>query len=202
MKVSVLVIMVVAAVFCTVSVASASDGGAWSFSTNANPASSDVINSGFGAMIATVNVDADTGTGWHDTITEYGSAQGWWDIGIGSIVLGKPTPVSSTQSGSIWVEVVYWSDITQAPVVTISSDAAFISKDTALVEAGPVQGGWYKDTWKWSGSLDQLAVTVTGDQFFGSQIDRINVVPEPSALAALCTGVMGLVGLISRRRRA
>lgn len=103
----------------------------------------------------------------------------------------------------LWLKVYYWNDISQAPTVHASPGATLLSKTTELVEAGPVMGGWYKDTWKWQfdPKPDTCVFTIVGDQDWGSQIDVVQVVPEPGSLLILCTGAAGLAGAVLRRRR-
>ena len=206
MKLTVLVAAILTALLCATAVATANNSADFTFSTNANPASPQTFENLWGLPAATITVDPDSGTGWYDTLPAvYGSAQGWWDIGKGTIVVTIPDrpdapPESSTD---LWVSVTYWKDISEAPVVTASPGATFLDKKTYLVEAGPIMGGWYKDVWQWRFSpLPGLeTITVTGDVEWGSQIDRIFIVPEPSSLMALCCGLAGLAGLVTRRRR-
>ena len=197
--------VIVLAILCCATMAAAREA-TWSFATAFNPASPDAYYNQWGAPAAVINVDAEIGTGWYDTLPEvYGTEQGWWDVGYGSIVLtipgmAEPNPEPET----VWVEVTYWSDFNQAPAVSFASQGAtFAGKVTTLVEAGPVFGGWYKDRWTWTlaPSLAPQTITVAGDPVWGSQITRIAVVPEPSALLALCTGIAGLAGVAARRRR-
>jgi len=203
MKATVLIVAAIAAILFTTTLAGASSA-MWTFATSDNPASATGVVNPWGAPTAAINVDADSGTGWYDTVPEYGSAQGWWDIGFGSIVLTLPgaTELTSQVAGILALDVIYWNDLSQAPTVTIESGATLLSKDTVLVEAGPVMGGWYKDSYLWEVALRNApqTITITGDQLSGSQIDQINVTPEPSGIIALCTGIFGLVGLTRRRR--
>jgi len=197
---------IMAVLALTVSVAQAANA-TWNFSTWANPASPEVYQNFYGVPSAVINVDPLWGTGWYDTMPAvYGSAQGWWDIATGSIVLSIPDMDNAPPESwkELVVKITYWDDISKAPTIQASPQFTVLGKTTVLAEAGPVGGGWYTDTWVLNvAPIPSMAViTILGDADWGSQIDRINVIPEPSGVLALFSGMAGLTGLILRRRRA
>lgn len=204
MKVGV-VIAVLIAVICMASMASANTS--WAFALSANPAVPEVTDNPYGVPSAAINVDPATGTGWYNTLPEiYGTAQGWWDIGTGSIVLTVPDRVDYTPNSffDVWLEVTYWSEPSGAPTVTTASPFdTLVGKTTTLVEAGPIMGGWYKDVYQWSlatGGSNPKIITIAGDQASGSQIDTVSIVPEPSSMLAAGSLLAGMFGFVRRRR--
>jgi hypothetical protein len=180
----------------------------WTFATNANPATATIDQNGYGDPVATIDGQPAGETGWRNTLPGvYGSKQGWWDIGTGSIVLDIPNS-GLTGPGTykeIWVQLTYWRDISQAPVVGMNLPGVVKTYDNdpdQLVLAGPVGGGWYYDLTKWRVEPNPLEerIVITGAELWGSQIDQIVVdticVPEPASLAGLAC----LVAVLLRRR--
>jgi len=209
-----LLIALAAAIIATTSVAVCADttSQTWGFVTNSNPAAPEVVSNAFGTPSATINFEEPFGTGWYDTMPElYGSEQGWWDIGPGSVLLSIPnSPTGGADlPKDVQIEVKYWSDLSSVPSVSVDGNA-LTSELSTLVEEGPLGGGWYVDRWSMhlTKNPDQTTVEILGDAAWGSQIGEVAVttsyaaVPEPGALLSLCTGVCGLMGFISRRRRA
>lgn len=204
MKASILIAVIVAAIICSASMAVAD--AVWTFDTNALTPAPSIADTTFGIPSATINVD-ENGTGWYDSMSEiYGSAQGWWDIGTGSIVVTMPEDPNAAPESTkdFWVQVTYWTEPSQAPSLVASPGATLVGKTTQLVEAGPIMGGWYMDTWQvhFAPVSSSLTFTITADPLNATQIEKVAVVPEPSSLLALASGIMGLASLASRRRRA
>ena len=153
----------------------------WRFDTNANPSGPESVDNAFGTPSAAVDYEPPFGTGWKNTLPAvYGSAQGWWDIARGSIVLSiiDSPNIAAHVWKDIQVQVTYWQDINMAPSVGVTPSGSLVSKTTRLVESGPVGGAWYADTWLFH--VDPAAgsgetVTVAGHPNMGSQIDKIVV---------------------------
>jgi len=198
-----ILIAVMAAVVCAASVAVADDPYAppwrgttgstfqeWRFSTNSNPAAPETWSNPFGVPSAAINwAPPFGGTGWYNIMPGvYGTAQGWWDIAIGSIVLSiiNHPNLGVNTSKDIQVQVIYWDDISAAPGVLVTPAATpprswFVSKTTTLVEHvvvnGHVMGDWNRDLWilHVDPNLNSETITVWGDPSMGSQIDKIVV---------------------------
>lgn len=152
----------------------------WAFTTNINPSSPESYSNPFAAPSAAIDYSPPWGSGWYDTLPAvYGSAQGWWDIAMGSIVLSvvnhPDIPVDTWKD--IMVRVVYWKDINQAPNVVISPSASLLGKTSTLVLSGPVGGGWYADLWTFhvDPNRNSETITVAGHPSMGSQIDSLAV---------------------------
>ncbi len=184
---------------------------AWSFSTAADPAAPDIWNNPFGTPSADITVSS-MGSGWWDSEPlVYGSKYGWWDIGEGEIELYIPNSpyVDPGSYKLIQVQVTYWLDINQAPIISVSPYAEQQgATETAEIEKGPVGGAWYLDRsiWRLSPNPENETIFLTGPTGTGSMIDQIVVdticiVPEPSSVG--CAVVLGLGALwYVRRRRA
>jgi len=169
-----------------------------------NPGAPNILNNPFGTPSATIDPDPVNGTGWWDTLPGvYGSKQGWWDIANGSIELGIPNQPNNPPGSYklIQLQVTYWNDINQAPIVSVSPFAVQQGVTVStLVESGPVGGAWYSDLYLWRLEPNPFSetITLTGPAFTGSQIDQIVVdticiVPEPaSAVSALLLGALAV----------
>jgi len=177
----------------------------WRFDTDANPANPEVVNNPYGNATANITVGYG-GTGWQYQLEGLGSKTGYWDIGGdgGSIVLNianRPQPLPFKE---IWVQVTYFSDISQAPVVDIPG-ATMIGGQTVTVEQVPTGGSWLLDqsVWRMYPNPQREDIFIISDATWGSVVDQIVVdticVPEPATLATLVLGGSGL--LIRRRRR-
>lgn len=210
MRVSVLIAAIVVAVcIASMAVADVTTFQEWSFTTDTNPASPESVVNTYGDPGAVINLDESFATGWWDSDPDlYGSAQGWWDIGLGSIVLDIPN-AGPDSSMDVELSIKYWADLSQSPGVGFSSSGSTVDMTTELVEDGPLGGGWYRDIWKLhiGPASDSGVITISADQDWGSMIDEVSVsttsaasaVPEPGSLMALCAAVAGLV---VRRRSA
>jgi hypothetical protein len=216
MKVSVLFV-IVALLACGASGALgatvAATSQTWGFATEAGSGAPDTANNPFGSPAALISVDQN-GTGYYDTMPDvYGSAQGWWDIGTGSIVLTIPNrPNAGVDTyKDISVMVKYWKDISDAPDVQVSPSAMSFGVTSQWLEDGPMGGAWWADTWAFhiEPNPDSETITIQASTW-GSQVDEIKVeticalkpVPEPGSLMALCSGILGLAGYAIRRKRA
>jgi len=216
MKVSVLFV-VIALFACTVSGAVAAvfavdTSQTWMFDTEMGSSTPNPVDNPFGSPTAFIDVD-ENGTGYYDTMPEvYGSAQGWWDIGTGSITLTIPNRpnagLDTYKEITVWIK--YWDDINGAPEVLVAPTPKSFGVTTEWLEDGPMGGSWMADTWTFriEPNPDFETITILGN-FMGSQIDEIYVtticaplVPEPSSILALCSGLLGAAGFVVRRKRA
>lgn len=152
----------------------------WAFTTNSNPSSPDWCSNPFAAPRAAIDYHPPWGSGWYNTLPAvYGSAQGWWDIAMGSValsVVNRPDiPVDVWKD--ITVRVVYWKDINLAPNVVIAPSATLLGKTSTLVLSGPVGGGWYADLWNFhiDPNRSSESITIAGHPSMGSQIDSVAV---------------------------
>jgi hypothetical protein len=181
----------------------------WNFSTNANPASPDVINNPYGTASAGIIVGM-FGSGWADDLS-LGTKRGLWDIGgsDGSITLDIDNRPLALDYKEIWVQVVYYGapGMMDAPVVTIDG-AQFISGETSLLEADAVisGAGWYVGASKWliepNPSHEQVVLTGPAANV-GTAVDQIVIdtycnVPEPATIGML---LLGGAAILRRSRR-
>jgi hypothetical protein len=178
----------------------------WSFSTNANPALPDVINNPYGTASADITL-GDYSSGWLGDVG-LGTRTGMWDLGgaNGGIVLNidnRPQPLDYKE---IWVQVVYYKSITDAPSVSVVG-AEFISAQTSLIEADPVMGGssgWYANSSIWRIVPNPSHEVITLSSYvMGSVVDQIVVdtyctVPEPATIGML---LIGGLAMLRRNRR-
>jgi len=176
----------------------------WTFSTDDTSCSPDT-NVNAATASATVQV-GDFGSGWTDSLPAvYGSAQGFWDLGLGGISMDMPCTLDAQQYAEVIVGVVYWDDISAMPSLLANGKAPDQVAPPLLVEPGPTGGGWYLTVSSWviDPSPDTLDIQLTANQDWGSVIDQIdvtvNIVPEPATIALLAMG--GIALAIRRRRR-
>jgi hypothetical protein len=141
----------------------------------------------------------------------FGTKQGFWDIGNGSITLTLPNlPNNNVSYETIQIQITYWRDISQAPSYGYSSSpfaTQIGSTSTTLVQdpAGP--GAWYSDLTLWhvTPNPNMDTITILGDLNFGSVIDQIVIdtlaVPEPSTASLMALALGGAVLWSLRRRK-
>jgi len=150
----------------------------WSFNADANPASPESINNPYGQPVADIAV-GQFGSGWLQQLPGMGTQTGYWDIGgTGGrivIVLGPlPRPLAYHQ---VWVQVTYFTDITQPPIVNVDSASVF-GGQTVLVEHVPSGGDWYLEQSLWHIEPPQRhgePVVLTSEPMWGALVDQIVV---------------------------
>jgi len=173
----------------------------WSFDDNDNPALPEFMSNPYGGASAAITV-GDMGEGWFESIPGLGTQTGLWSLGCGgAIVLEIDNRDEPLPYKEIWLQVTYYLDISQPPIVDVPG-AAFLEGETVLVEDAGI-GGWYLDLSKWriepNPSHEEIILTSNPD--YGAVIDQIVVhticIPEPVSLAFLAVG--SLVFLRKRR---
>jgi len=170
---------------------------AWDFATD-TLTTSPAMEINAATASATVVV-GDFGSGWMDSIPEvYGSRQGFWDVGLGTIEVQMPNSPDPSKYADVWVQVTYWEDISAMPAVSVAGGNLVETLAPILVEAGPAGGAWYTTITHWEiiPSPGEFSVSIPADQQWGSVIDEVvvdvAVVPEPATVALLALGALGL----------
>jgi len=117
-------------------------------------------------------------SGYYDTHPAFGEAQGYWDLGSGgTITLTIPPNPVPYQAEEVWVEVVYYDDITQRPMVDVPGGTpAAAPEPPLLVMPTPPFGAWYAavSTFTVEPGTALDTVVVTADSM-GSVIDSVAV---------------------------
>ena len=171
----------------------------WDFTGNSTTPSPELLTNPYGTPTLSVDYNPPFGSGWYNTLTGYGTRQGFWDIANGSMSLdisSVPVPAFFLQ---IQLQVTYWKDISQAPTFNLFPSGVQIGPTiTTLVEDPAGLGAWYSDLIVWEvtpGPGDEF-ITLLGNASFGSVIEQVIVdtkpVPEPATLglAVLCSGFL------------
>jgi hypothetical protein len=177
----------------------------WQFGTDDDPDAPDDVMNPYGSAVADIEVGV-FASGWYDSIPPvYGSRQGFWDIAEGIITLTIPNRDQALPYKEIWVQVVYWQDISAIPEISIPGAEPWGDLfDPVLVEEGPSTGAWYMalSHWRMTPNPDSETIVVIGDPDWGSIVDEIIVdtycVPEPATITLL---VLGSIGAAILRKR-
>ena len=146
-----------------------------------------------------------TGLVGRDNSTGEGSVSGYWKIHINNFPPQNPVKF-------IWYEVEYyrWGDVSSTPSFNVPqgftaekievecrqeqlSDGSFRANDKWEIRPNPI---YEEFVWNF---LVSPGSGILVDKFY---ISTACVVPEPSSLVALGAGLMGLGGLMMRKRRA
>ena len=144
----------------------------WRFGTDANPATLDVVSNPYGTPVATPSPDEVTSSGWWDTFPVFGTRQGFWDLGGGGTITVDLPAIQYTE---IWVEVLYFRDLSVKPVVTVPGGEAIGSESETVETVSP--GVWLNERTKWRIPAGTAAgrIVVTADAAWGSVVDRVAV---------------------------
>jgi hypothetical protein len=177
----------------------------WNFATNATPIIADVLSNPYGIASAAITT-GDYSSGW---LGDVGLGRtGLWDLGTanGNIVLNIDNRPLALDYKEIWVQVVYYKSITDAPTVTVVG-GDFVSSQTSFLEVDPIMGGtsgWYSQASIWRIVPNPShEVIMIGSNTMGTVVDQIIVdtyctVPEPATIGML---LIGGVAMLRRNRR-
>jgi len=173
----------------------------WTFDDDDNPAPPENIRNEYGEAAALITV-GDLGEGWLHSLPGLGTQTGLWDLGSGgTIVLEIDNRDEPLPYKEIWLQVTYYMDISQPPIVDVPG-ATFLGGETVIVEESGI-GGWYLDLSKWrmEPNPSHETIILTADPSWGAVIDQIVVnticIPEPVSLGLLAFGSL----LFLRKRR-
>lgn len=184
----------------------------WTFDTSSSKPSPMIVSNSYGTPSATINVGA-TG-GWIKSNTEYGARTGYWSLGPSAVVtLTIPNQIAANKTEDVWVQLVwaYVPDIqgrTGRPeTISVDGVSTFTTESTAL--ESNAKSSWFNSVYKFH--FDPTAgtrqtITIKADNVCGYLLDQAlvdtrvsNAAPEPSSIAVLFIGGIGL--FISRRKR-
>lgn len=162
----------------------------WRFNTSANPAAPENVSNIYGSCGAVMNVGP-FGEGWVSQLPGFGNQSGFWDLGsagtIGFSVASNPLPPVGTK-GWVSVQVTYFRDITQAPVVNVPG-ATRIKGETRVVETPSTGGQWLLDQsyWRYLIYPAPVGVTLTSAIGIGADVDQVVVesvcIPQMNAVS-------------------
>ena len=184
----------------------------WTFSTSSNKPAPTTVSNPYGTPSAAVNVGA-TG-GWINSNTAYGNRTGYWSLGPSAIVtITIPNQIAASKVEDVWVQLV-WAYVLDSQggtgrpqSVSVDGVATSTAQSTALESNSKC--GWFSSVYKLQlnpSVRTSQTVTIKADTTRGYLLDQVlidtklsNMMPEPSSLAVLLMGVLGLA--ISRRKR-
>jgi len=178
----------------------------WRFDNVDDPADPEVITNPFGGASADITRGF-LSEGWFDTLGGYGTQTGFWDIGGqgGSIVIDIDNGPDLNLYKEIWVQVTYWDDIQQAPVVEVPGGCLVDYRPGHLIEDVDTGGDWLLDVWVFRMTPNPCheQVIITSNPDWGSVIDQVVIdtwcVPEPATMSLVALGA--LATLLSRLRK-
>lgn len=156
----------------------------------------------YGDPVAQITL-GDYSEGWFNQLEGLGDTVDYWDLGSsGTIEIVLPNNPEPNPYKEIWVQVTYYEDLSQAPVIDIPTATYIGGVDHHLVENVGI-GNWYLDLWKFriEPNPTEETLILTSDAMYGSLIDQIVIdticVPEPMTMSLLALGSIFVV----RRRR-
>jgi hypothetical protein len=149
----------------------------WRFSSGANPATPDALTNPYGTPVANITVGR-YGSGWLNQIPGLGTQAGYWDLGgtNGRILIDLPNASSPARYTEVWVQVTYFKDITQPPIVNVPG-GQLVSSQTLTVEHIATGGDWLlaQSVWRITPSPSAEQVDITTNPSWGAVIDQIVV---------------------------
>jgi len=174
----------------------------WDFTTPDLEAIPEVDQNPYGDPVAQINL-GEYSEGWFDQLEGLGDTVDYWDLGSsGTIEIVLPNSPDPNPYKEIWVQVTYYEDITQAPVLNIPGATYLGGVDHYLVE-NVGTGNWFLDLLKFriEPNPTEETIILTSDGLYGSLIDQIVIdticVPEPMTMSLLA---LGSIFVIRRKR--
>ena len=165
----------------------------WSFNTDANPTAPEVLHNPYGPASAAI-YPGFLASGWLSELEGLGTAQGFWDLGGsgGQIVCSAANRPLIEGATEIWVQVVYWRDISQGPDIEIQN-ATRVDTQLITVEAPPTGGFWILEQSRW-----ELPASPPGEQIvfvanpsWGTLIDSVILDTRSMVAPAGCPWIFG-----------
>ncbi len=160
----------------------------WDFLADTNPATPDLFTNPFGSAVANIAVGPQ-GTGWWMQLPGFGNQTGYWDIGGegGEIVVSIANQVLPHGYREVWVQITYWRDISDAPVVTVM-DAAYQSQQTAVVESVITGGHWLcnRSYWRLEPGPESDGITIIASPAWGTIVESIVVDTLAVSTPSIC----------------
>jgi hypothetical protein len=182
----------------------------WDFAASSSPAAATSVSNPYGEPTATV-ATGDFAAGWLDQLPAMGTKTGYWDLGIGgTISLSISNAAQPDGAQDIWLQVVYYEDINDAPTLDITSSgvASLVSEQNQSIEHVATGGDWmvWQSLWTVTPNPGSETITFTSNAQMGSVIDQIvadtrpvaaQPIPEPASFVGLSAGL----SLVLARRR-
>jgi hypothetical protein len=168
----------------------------WTFGTPANPVAPDVgLLNPYGNPTATI-FDAQWaqyGPGNHVGVWSLLTSASYIDVPIAN-ALDHPD-----WNKDVWTQLTWWSGQTG-----ITPSVFVDGHESQLIETVPTHDGWMQSTWYYVLPYNPPVETVhvTGLVNVGELVVDTICIPEPSSLALLAMGALGLAAFVWRRRRS
>jgi len=143
----------------------------WSFNTSDNPLLSEDWR-GFAPAVAVISPHY-AASGWWAGGEAFGNRTGFWELGPNGTIIIQLPPANYTK---VWVEVIFFSDLTLAPNTSVVGATADGSAMVATVEAAGY-GLWRAQRTKWivpNGNV-MGSIVIAGHPYAGSVVSDVSV---------------------------